>query len=103
MVNSNPDSKKAGNVIVFLIIIPRMITTITAETGDLSKPFFFIDGSNKLGIFKFFRGRAKKIRTLEDTTVRTKPRRNFKKSVDHLTPASIKRKFVKKAERVLGR
>ncbi len=70
-------------------------------TGDLKKPFFFIDNSNRLGIFKFIRGQVRKIRTLEQSTARTKPRRNFKKTVDDMKPADIQRKFIRKAERVL--
>ena len=70
-------------------------------TGDLKKPFFFIDNANRLGIFKFIRGQARKIRTLEQSTARTKPRRNFKKTVDDMKPVDIQRKFIRKAERVL--
>lgn len=70
-------------------------------TGDLSKPFFFIDNANRLGIFKFFRGRARKIRTLEQSTARTKASPNFEKTVDGMRPADIQKKFIKKAERVL--
>jgi len=70
-------------------------------TGDLSKPFFFIDNSNRLGIFKFLRGRARKIRTLEESTVRTKASPNFGNAVNAMTPEKIKRLFVKKAERVI--
>ena len=70
-------------------------------TGDLKKPFFFIDNANRLGIFKFIRGQARKIRTLEQSTARTKPRRNFKGAVDAMRPEAIKRLFVRKAEKVL--
>lgn len=70
-------------------------------TGDLKKPFFFIDNSDRLGIFKFLRGRVRKIRTLEQSTARTKASPNFGKAVDAMTPEKIKRLFVKKAERAI--
>lgn len=72
-------------------------------TGDLSKPFFFTDNSNRLGIFKFIRGTARKIRNLEQTTAKTKASPNFKRTVDQMKPASIQEKFVKLAKRALGR
>jgi len=68
-------------------------------TGDLSKPFFFIDNSKKLGIFKFIKGRAHKIRSLEKTTTKTPKSPNFKNSVNNIKPGDIQREFVKKAEK----
>ena len=70
-------------------------------TGNLSKPFFFIDNSNRLGIFKFLRGAVRKIRTLEQTTTKTPRSPNFKDSVNDLKPAFIQKKFIRKAERAL--
>lgn len=72
-------------------------------TGDLKKPFFFIDNSNKLGIFKFIGGRARKLRDLEKSTVRTKASPNFKKAVKATTPQSIKERFIKNAKKALGK
>ena len=72
-------------------------------TGDLSKPFFFTDNSNRLGIFKFIRGTARKIRNLEQTTAKTKAAPNFKQTVDGMKPGMIQDKFVKKARRAMGR
>ena len=69
--------------------------------GNLSKPFFFIDNANRLGIFKFFRGRVKKIRTLEQTTTKTPRSPNFKDSVNDLKPGFIQKKFIRKAERAI--
>ncbi len=71
-------------------------------SGDLKKPFFFIGNDDKLGIFKFIRGRARKIRSLEDTSVRTKKRPNFKDSVDDMRASDIQKKFIRKAERAIG-
>ena len=72
-------------------------------TGDLKKPFFFIDNNNRLGIFKFLGGRARKIRTLDKSTTRTPASPNFKNAVKDTKPADIQREFVKKAERRLKR
>ena len=70
--------------------------------GDLKKPFFFTDNKNKLGIFKFISGVAKKIRNLEDTTVKTPKQPNFRKSVDTITPGRIQKTFNRKAQRKLS-
>ena len=70
--------------------------------GDLKKPFFFSDNSNQLGIFKFIGGRARKIRNLENTAVKTRKRPNFRKSVDTITPERIQRTFNRKAQRKLS-
>lgn len=71
-------------------------------TGDLKKPFFFTDNKNNLGIFKFISGRAKKIRNLEDTTVKTRARPNFRQSVDTITPGRMQKTFNRKAQRKLS-
>ena len=70
-------------------------------TGDLSKPFIFMDNSNRLGIFKFLKGRVRKIRTLEQSTAKFPRSDNFKDSVNDLKPAFIQKKFIRKAERAL--
>ena len=70
--------------------------------GDFKKPFYFTDNSNRLGIFKFISGVAKKIRNLEDTTVKTRARPNFRKSVDTITPDRIQKTFNRKAQRKLA-
>ena len=72
-------------------------------TGDLSKPFFFTDNANRLGIFKFIRNRARKIRTLEQSSAKTKAAPNFQRTVDNMKPGIIQDKFVKKARRAMGR
>ena len=70
-------------------------------SGDLKKPFFFTDNNDNLGIFKFIRGKARKIRTLEQSSARTKAQPNFEKAVDSLKPADIKKRFIRKAERAI--
>ena len=70
--------------------------------GNLKKPFFFLDNKGKLGIFKFISGVAKKIRNLEDTTVKTRARPNFRKSVDTITPGRIQKTFNRKATKKLA-
>ncbi len=70
--------------------------------GDLKKPFYFVDNKNNLGIFKFISGVAKKIRNLEDTTVKTRARPNFRKSVDTITPDRIQKTFNRKATKKLA-
>ena len=70
--------------------------------GDLKKPFFFLDNKGKLGIFKFISGRARKIRNLEDTSVKTRARPNFSKSVDTITPDRIQKTLNRKAQRKLS-
>ena len=70
--------------------------------GDFKKPFYFSDNSNKLGIFKFISGVAKKIRNLEDTTVKTPKQPNFRKSVDTITPGRIQKTFNRKAQRKMS-
>ena len=72
-------------------------------TGDLKKPFFFIDNSNRLGIFKFIKNRARKIRTLDKSVTRTKASPNFKNAVKDTKPADIKRNFIKKANKKMKR
>ncbi len=72
-------------------------------TGDLSKPFFFTDNANRLGIFKFVRNQARKIRTLEQTSAKTKKSPNFERTVDQAKPKQIQEIFVKKARKKLGR
>jgi hypothetical protein len=69
--------------------------------GDLSKPFFFIDNSNHLGIFKFIRNRARKIRSLRRSTTRTNASPNFKKAVNATSPNDIKKDFVRRATQEL--
>ena len=70
--------------------------------GDLKKPFFFTDNSNRLGIFKFISSQVRKIRNLEDTTVKTRRRPNFRKSVDTITPARMQKAFNRKAGKKLA-
>jgi len=86
----------------FAILYRYFRTGSSGLTGDLRKPFFFTDNSNQLGIFKFISGRARKIRNLEDTTVKTRARPNFSKSVDTITPERIQRTFNRKAQRKLS-
>lgn len=76
-----------------------------AIRGDLSKPFFFIDNSNSPGIFKFIRTRVHKIRDLskKSTKINKKHGGNFKKAVKSTTPESIKKRFVKEAQKELGK
>ncbi len=70
--------------------------------GDLKKPFFFTDNSNQLGIFKFISGRARKLRNLENTSVKTKKQPNFRDSVNTITPERIQKTFNRKAQRKLA-
>ena len=86
----------------FAILYRYFRTGSSGLIGDLRKPFFFTDNSNQLGIFKFISGRARKIRNLEDTTVKTRARPNFRKSVDTITPERIQRTFNRKAQRKLS-
>ena len=86
----------------FAILYKYFRTGGTGLTGDLRKPFFFSDNSNQLGIFKFISGRARKIRNLENTAVKTRKRPNFRKSVDLITPSRIQRTFNRKAIRKLA-
>ena len=74
---------------------------VSGLTGDLKKPFFFIDNSNRLGIFKFIKNRARKIRTLDKSSTRTKASPNFKNAVKETRPADMQREFVKKANKKL--
>lgn len=67
--------------------------------GDLQKPFFFIDNSNQMGVFKFIRGRARKIRTLNRKKVRRKAQPDFRMSVKQMTPKKIQQRFVRNAKR----
>lgn len=86
----------------FAILYRYFRTGSSGLTGDLRKPFFFTDNSNQLGIFKFISGRARKIRNLENTAVKTRKRPNFRKSVDTITPERIQRTFNRKAQRKLS-
>lgn len=70
--------------------------------GDLKKPFFFTDNSNQLGIFKFISGRARKLRNLESTSVKTRKRPNFRDSVNTITPGRIQKTFNRKAGKKLA-
>ena len=86
----------------FAILYRYFRTGSSGLIGDLRKPFFFVDNSNQLGIFKFISGRARKIRNLENTAVKTRKRPNFRKSVDAITPERIQRTFNRKAQRKLS-
>ncbi len=86
----------------FAILYKYFRTGSSGLTGDLRKPFFFSDNSNQLGIFKFISGRVRKIRNLENTTVKTRKRPNFRKSVDTITPERIQKTFNRKAQRKLA-
>ncbi len=86
----------------FAILYRYFRTGSSGLTGDLRKPFFFTDNSNQLGIFKFVGGRARKIRNLENTSVKTRKRPNFRKSVDTITPGRIQKTFNRKAQRKLS-
>ena len=86
----------------FAILYRYFRTGSSGLTGDLRKPFFFTDNSNNLGIFKFISGRARKIRNLENTSVKTRKRPNFRKSVDTITPERIQKTFNRKAQRKLA-
>ena len=86
----------------FAILYKYFRTGGNGLTGDLKKPFFFTDNSNNLGIFKFISGRVRKIRNLENTTVKTRKRPNFRKSVDTITPDRIQKTFNRKAQRKLA-
>lgn len=66
-------------------------------TGNLSRPFFFIDNQNRLGIFKFFGRVARKIRILEDSSIKPPPAPNFDRAVDAVKPSLIQARFVRKA------
>lgn len=66
--------------------------------GDLSKPFYFIDGNNDLAIFKFKGKKLLKLRTLKKSSVRRKPRPRFEKAVKTMTPRKIQERFVKNAQ-----
>ena len=63
-------------------------------SGDLSKPFYFSDNNGNLGIFKFIRNTAKKIRNLEHTRIMRKSTGHFYKSVKTVTPRTIQAKFI---------
>lgn len=66
--------------------------------GDLSKPFFFIDNQNDLGIFKFVRNRMRKIRTLTKSSTRTKSRPHFGRAVKRTKPENMQRDFIQRAQ-----
>ena len=70
-------------------------------TGDVNKPFFFFDNSNKMGIFKFIRNQVRKIRGLDNTSVQRKRTDHFKKSVATVKPLDTQKRFVKIAERMV--
>jgi hypothetical protein len=72
-------------------------------TGDLSKPFFFIDNQNRLGIFKFFGKAARKIRMLEDSSIKPPRAPNFERAVDAVKPSLLQSRFVRKAREALRR
>jgi len=71
--------------------------------GDLNKPFFFIDNSNRLGIFKFKGKRVRKIRKLEKSTVKHKAEPHFQNSVKQESPKRIQQRFIRNAQKKLGR
>lgn len=85
----------------FAILYRYFRTGSSGLTGDLRKPFFFSDNSNRLGIFKFISGRARKLRNLEETSVKTRKRPNFRDSVNTITPERIQKTFNRKAQRKL--
>ena len=70
-------------------------------TGDLSKPFFFVDNQERLGIFKFFSNKLHKIRSLAKSRTRTRPSPNFESAVKALKPSLIQSRFVRKARNAL--
>lgn len=70
-------------------------------SGDVKKPFYFLDSSNKLGIFKFIRNKVRKIRNLENRSVSRKRTNHFRKSVKTLKPVDIQRRFVRNGERLI--
>ena len=86
----------------FAILYRYFRTGGNGLTGDLRKPFYFVNNSNQLGIFKFISGRVRKIRNLENTTVKTRKRPNFRKSVDTITPERIQRTFNRKSQKKLA-
>lgn len=86
----------------FAILYRYFRTGSSGLTGDLRKPFFFVDNKNKLGIFKFIAGRARKLRNLEETSVKTRKRPNFRDSVNTITPERIQKTFNRKAQRKLS-
>lgn len=71
--------------------------------GDLTKPFFFTDNENNLSIFRFVGGRARKMRTLEKSSAKTRKRPNFETVINAMKPARIQERFIKLAKRKLGR
>ncbi len=72
-------------------------------TGDLSKPFFFLDNQNRLGIFKFFGKAARKIRMLEDSSIKPPRAPNFERAVDAVKPRLLQARFIRKATAALKR
>lgn len=70
--------------------------------GDLSKPFFFIDGNNDLGVFKFDGKKLVKLRDLKKSSVRRKAKPDFDKSFHSVTPKMLQVRFVRKAKKELG-
>ena len=86
----------------FAILYRYFRTGGNGLTGDLKKPFFFVDNSNQLGIFKFISGRVRKIRNLKNTSIKTRKRPNFQDSVNTITPTRIQRTFNRKSQKKLA-
>ena len=72
-------------------------------SGDFSRPFFFIDNQERLGIFKFFGQVAQKIRMLEDSSINPPKAPNFERAVDAVKPRLLQARFIRKAQEALTR
>jgi hypothetical protein len=69
-------------------------------TGNLQRPFFFIDNKNKLGVFRLMGGRVRKIRDLEKARTRTKASPNFRNAVRGISRDDLRREFIRRARRL---
>lgn len=70
-------------------------------SGNLSKPFFFIDMSDNLAVFKFIGRRLAKIRSLEFKSLFRRARPHFESAFNHMPQRRIQVNFIRKARKAI--
>lgn len=81
------------------ILYGQKRTGFDRMTGDPKKPFFWTGNDGDLGIYKMVRNKFRKIRNLDQNTVKTRKRPNFKETFKQMKPARIQQKFVRNARK----
>lgn len=71
-------------------------------SGNLSKPFFFLDRDGDPGIFKYIRSSMTMIRSLKKKNAWRRARPHFEEAFKKMSPQRVQIKFIRKARKAIN-